>query len=197
MVTIALPFEKLAPLKENDYVKFTDNWTPSDLYAGKYFVVKGHLFKKYDKSFILANGSTYDLTLDEDSGLLPTNDLSLYEIFVGIKGLALFYIRWSQTEYFIRLEKPEFLPDYSSSTKRYIGFLEPSDTPIHEPKLVIYTTKKMDPVQLRFYNDTGVSQKIVIRFNINHCKLEEVPSVPEGYVVKVIRHWRDYKELGL
>jgi len=196
-MAVLSPLVRITPLKKGDYVYFTENWKPEDIFAGKYFLVKGTLFKIFDKSFVVASGSYYDFVIDDDSGLLPTSSSSLYEIFVGMKGNSLVYILWPETDYMIRLEKTGFTPNTADSTKRYIGFFEPEDTPIAAPRLVIYTTRDMDHVALRFYNDTDEPQKVVIRFNINHCKLEETPAPPAGIEARVIRHWRDIRELGL
>lgn len=197
MAVIALPFEKLRPLRVGDYVYFTENWKPADVFANKYFVVKGTLLKVFDKYFIINSGGYYDFVLDDDSGLMPTSSGSLYEIFVGMKGIGLVYVMFPETDYMSKLEKTGFIPDYTDDTKRYIGFFEPNDTPFSSPRVVFYTTEDMDHIKLRFYNDTDTPQKVVVRFNVNHCKIEQVATVPTGVEVKTILHWRDIRNLGL
>jgi len=196
MALLVLPIEKIEPLKKGDYVHFSENWKPSD-FAGKYFLVTATMRKIFDRHFIIPAGSSYDFTIDEDTGLLPTSIESLYEIFVGIKGLILAYIKWPTSDYLVRLEKTGYMPDVTDDVKRYIGIIEPADTPPTNPKLVLYTTKSMDPIALSFYNDTEEDQKIVIRFAINHCKLEEAPAPGAGAVVREIQHWRDIRAAGL
>jgi len=184
-------------LKPRQYVYFTDSWNVTHV-KGKFFVVTNTQQIVYEKVFILpAQGFTTYL-LDEDSGLLPERVNTLYEMYVGVKGNALIYVRWPSTDYLNRLEKAEFVPpepDALSSTanveRRYIGFFDETVTPYYQPKYREYTIKDMEPIQYVIYNDSVKSEKVVLRFIVNRCRIEEYTGRPEIY--RTIFFYEDYK----
>ena len=103
---------------------------------------------------------------------------------------------WPESDYLFRLEKTGFQPNPATASKRYIGHLLVEEMGLVEPRLILYTTQKMDHINLRFYNDTDSPQKVVLVFNINHIKLEPT-SPPSGAIIREIKHWRHIREEGL
>jgi len=196
MVVVLPPYVKYEPIKVGDVVHFSPNWSPTEIFGDKYFRVRANLLKRLTKSFVLNSGSTYNFVLNDDSGLLPQSATTMYEIMVGMKGHALLYIMWPESDYLFRLEKTGFQPNPTEADKRYIGHLLVEEIGLKEPKLILYTTQKMDTINLRFYNDTDSPQKIVLVFHINHIKLETT-SPPSGAIIREIKHWRDIREEGL
>ena len=190
-------------LRIGDIVYFSPNWSVDDV-AGKYFKIEINQSLRMTKSFIISSGSAYTFTIDDDSGLVPTRDATLYEILVGFKGgTILIYPMYPSTDYFWRLEKAEFAPDYTSSTKRYIGFLMPDDSPEYDPRLRFYTVKDIGDVKFTFYNDSSQPEKLVVTFFVNRCKMVELTEpaekiaeialrTPLGHV-RVIPDHTDYK----
>ena len=179
-------------LKPGENVYFTESW-PIDWLAGKYFTVVKNKVVRRDIIKTISSGGKIDYDLDSDNGWLPLKQKELYEINLTMKGGVLLYPMWPSSDYFLSLENPDYKPDYTSSTNRYIGFFEEVDIPIIEDPekggiLKIYTVKGMHKIRLRLYNDSIEDEKVVLRLLTNMCILEEI-SKPA--VFRKIQHYRD------
>jgi len=182
-------------LKPRQFVYFTESWNV-DHVKGKFFKVVQTQQITYEKVYIIDKQKHTTLTLDEDSGLLPERVNTLYEMYIGMKGNVLMYVRWPSTDYFARLEKAEFVPPEPDqlatlTDRRYIAYLDETITPYHQPRYREYTIKDMEPIQLVLYNDSVKPEKVVLRFLINRCKIEEIGERPVIY--RTIFFYTDFK----
>lgn len=177
-------------LKPREVVYFTESW-PDDHFAGKYFEIVKNQTVKRDVWILVPAASKVDVDLDETNGWLPTTKLAMFEINLSMKGEVLLYPMWPSTDYYFRLEKAEFKPDYASDTNRYIGFLDEDDIPFDQTGsiLKIYTVKDMDFIRLRLYNDSIDDEKAVLRLMVNRCKLRKLTTPPKIY--RTIFHYKD------
>lgn len=177
-------------LKPREIVYFTESW-PDDSIADKYFEVVKNQIVKRDVWKLIAAGSIVNIDLDETNGWLPNTKLAMFEINLSMKGEVLLYPMWPATDYYFRLERAEFKPDYGSDINRYIGFLDEDDIPFDQTGsiLKIYTVKDMDYIRLRLYNDSVDDEKAVLRFMVNRCKLKPLTEKPK--IFRTIFHYKD------
>ena len=182
-------------LKPRQYVYFTSSWNIERV-AGKFFEVVRTQQLTYEKAIILQENNYYTFTMNEDSGLLPDRTNTLYEMYIGIKGNVLMYIRWPSTDYFMRFEKAELKPAEperlsTDVDKRYISVIDQTISPYDKPRYREYTIKEMEPIALVFFNDSIDDEKVVLRFLVNRCMLVETEEKPEKF--RIIPFYTDFK----
>ena len=163
-------------LEPRQLVHFSKNWHKE--FEDKYFRIDRVQEIGFDRHFIVGTGSYYDFdTFDETvGGLEPYRRFNtLYEVLMGWKPpQGLIYPRIPTTDWFQKLEWPDWVPTPTDVTKRYLGTFHGRDSPYDEPKFRMHLVYGMEPPTLRIYADSPEDEKVVLRQIINRCKLLEV-----------------------
>ena len=138
----------------------------------------------HEKHRIIASNTSHDIDLSgelaEHGGLYPDLPNSLFEILIGWKPKqALMYPRLPTTDYFQKLEMTGWVPPSADNIAtehelRYVGEFSGEDSPYDQPKLRIHAVKDMAALALRFYADSPEDEKVVVKFTVNRCKVDEV-----------------------
>jgi len=161
-------------LVQDDRVEFSPSWPSEIEQSGKYYRVHKQQVVNFDKFWIIDSDNTYDFRIDEDTGLLPTEENTLYQVLISIKGNVMLFPQWPEGKYVNQLQKVGYRPFPSKVDKRYLGGYDSTDSPYGDPHLVEFLVKGMNPIVYRFYNDSIVPEKVVVRFKINKIKLKEI-----------------------
>jgi len=175
--------DKPVLLKPGDVVKFGLEWPKP--FEGKFFKIVKNMLLKWDYYTLIASGGKVELEVAMDHRLTPTHEKTLYEIYMGfhpkLAGLILLYIMWPTTDWLHKFEYLTEHPNPEDPVTRYINFFDARDMVLEfvGPKLRMYTVRAYNPFKLVFYNDSPEEEKIVARFYVNRCKLEEIKEVPE------------------
>ncbi len=197
-------------LKTGHIIHFGNAWPEAK--AQKYFRVERANQLVYDVSRIVAPGyassgasgtdvAIQDIGFDAPNAgavsdalisLLPTKDITMYEILLGFKGLGMVYPRFAN-RYQQQLETSLVLPTPSSSALAWLGFFDSQQSPWYAPKVRLYTVKDQEPPHLYLFNPYQDDEKIVARFVVNKCKLVSV-SQPTEQDKKVARELTYYTE---
>jgi len=152
-------------------------------YASNYFKVVRTQQIPYDRAYLIAPNATEEFYLDDhnaalgDLALYPDNSNSLYEILLGMKsssGGVLCYPRAPENEWFESLEQGGYLPDTANPTLRYLSPFTEEITPCDRPTVRFYTVKDDEGVGILLYNDTDVTQKVVLCWLVNRCLIDKV-----------------------
>ena len=153
-------------------------------WAEKHFRVLRIQQLGHEKHRIIGAGTSHDIDLSaelaEHGGLYPDLPTSLYEILVGWKPKqALMYPRLPTTDYVQKLEMTGWVPPAADKLPtehelRYLGEFSGVDSPYDQPKLRIHTVKDMAALAFRFYADSPEDEKVVARFIINRCMIQEM-----------------------
>lgn len=167
-------------LRPGYVVRFSASWEKE--WASKWFRVLRTQQIKFDVPRIVDAAGTLDLDFSAPAGggvgntnisLLPESSKSIYEIVIGLKGLIAVYPRYNNS-YFLKLEATGVLPDVTDANLRWLGFFDQDDSPFAQSRLREYTVKDQTPPVLRLYNQHGQTEKLVLRFICNRCRVEEV-----------------------
>ena len=184
-------------LEKGNYVRFLspeENFSPT-FKANVIYQVKSNVQVVFYTAFIIPPGdvSLVKLNNDEDAlGLYPENPKTLYEVLVGFGGTEdiIIYPMMPSTDYLLYLEKAGMRPNPGLPQLRYLGMYTTSDSPVNNPRLVLYFVKDMDQFALQLYNtNTKEDEKLIVRFVINKCYLEEVREEVKA-PVKDILHYK-------
>lgn len=175
------------------WLKFSDQFpAPLEHVRGKTFKVSKNVQVRYSLSYILKEACYKDVEFsNEDSGnkLYPYDTLDLYELIIGFSPgqyYAIPYFPADQPLY--RLGYPTMTPVMSDSDLKYLGRIDPEDSPTSNATFKIYTLYKLKPLYLRLIADDGVAyEKCTLELLVNRCKLEE-GKPPEGVQPKPIEY---------
>lgn len=131
------------------------------------------------KTFPWNNHSDYSSYLN----LYPESTSTLYEILVGLKGgkNMLIYPIIPSDHYINKLESPHLEIRLEDEIRRQISPIRVYDSPVTEPKLMVWTVKDMETFYTRIYNEGSDFEKLVIHFIVNRCKIEKITYEPEKY----------------
>lgn len=182
-------------LQKNSWIKFSKSWKGGfQEVAGKAFVITNEpVLVKYPISRIIPGNDFVDIDLSNQSiptaGVPGTEQLYpvardvIYQVILGLK----------KGHYFITTYIPGGSPAYSLSSsyltspnfadvRRYLGAKTYEDSPENAPLWSFYTIKDMTSIVLRLFADVGVNfEKIILTFNVNKCRMEEVRLTPEQH----------------
>ena len=184
------------------WLKFS-NYFPDDLaqVKGKTMRVLGQQQVKYELSWTIKEGCYKDINLsNEDAGekLYPDDGSHLYEMLIGFKpGNYLCHVYFPADYPIYRLDYPDMSPLITSATKKYLGAIKPSDSPVDNPIFKLYLVYKLKPIILRLYADDGIDyEKIGLGLTVNRCLLQQgVP--PSDIKPKPIQYLDEIKWLSL
>lgn len=167
------------------WVKFSPAFPDTlDHIKGRTFRVTKQQQVDYELSWIIKEACYKDVNLsNEDAGekLYPDISNNLYEVLIGFKPGNYFCQVYFPADYPIyRLDHPDMSPLTSSASKKYLGAIKPSDSPVDNPTFKLYLVFKLKPIILRLYADDGVDyEKISLEFTINRCLMQEGVPPPE------------------
>ena len=176
-MAIELLTETPSLLREGHFVRFEGGWPVAK--NDKWFQVQRTQQIKLDIPRIVTAGSSIDLDFSAPAGggigdlnlsLLPTNDNTLYELLLGMKGKLTVYPMYNNS-YYQKLEVTGIVPDTGDRNLRYLGSYDALDSPFEAPRLREYVIKDQQPPVLRVYNDQTLDDVLIIRFIINRCFL--------------------------
>lgn len=166
---------------EDDFVWFSPLY--DERYADKYFRVKYGMvvptrtsitLSTENREFILEFG-------DDENGLYPSNNNTLYEILFSFYGPdVLVYPQWTAGKFFLRLEGSRMYPRPSNERYRYIGAWRDEDSPYTDPKIRIHTVKELDDFNLLFYYQGSgelLIRKVLLQLLVNRVSLQEVDRI--------------------
>lgn len=184
------------------WLKFS-NAFPDDLahVKGKTMRVVGEQQVNYELSWIIREGCYKDVNLsNEDAGekLYPDDGSHIYEMLIGFKpGNYLCHVYFPADYPIYRLDYPDMSPLITSATKKYLGAIKPSDSPVDNPIFKLYLVYKLKPIILRLCADDGVDyEKISLKLTVNRCLLQQgVP--PPDIKPKPIQYLDEIKWLSL
>lgn len=186
--------------KPGDIIGFTDAW-PANLahISGKSFKIKKASQIAYALDWKLPGDKYLDVDISNATSgkqnLYPETEDVIYELLLGFKpynGITLVYFPAETAVY--RLDYVDMIPSISDSDKRYIGAIEPKDSPADDPRLKLILPYKLDPIILRIYiNPSEQYEKVIWAMTINKCKIEPTTEVPKPadvipYILEVA--WR-------
>lgn len=189
-------------LQKKAWVYFSASWPGTWKWAsGKLFEVSEEpILVKYPASFILPASDYKNLDLSNSTNglkLYPESEGILYQAAVGFKPgdyITNLYVP-STSKYVYQLGDSSMFPAVDNATTRYLGAKRPEDSPAKSPLLFLYFIKGSPPFYLQPYVLESVSyEQVTIEFNINKCKLTEIPS-PDEDMVKKARRIAFYTEL--
>lgn len=189
-------------LREGHVLRFSARWAKE--WGDKYFKVSIAQQMEFERHWILTPSQTYDISFDAPAGgsvaanrlsLLPESSKTVYEILLGLKGLPVVFPRYNDS-YFLKLETTGVLPDATDVNLRFLGFYAQHHSPYEKPLLREHAVKDQTPPNLRGFNNTSLDERLVLRFIINRCKVEEVRerdlSEQERRLARKIHHFEDY-----
>ena len=185
-------------LKRGRLVKFVGDFN-SDITDGTLVEIeqtnlinfrKGYIVPEDDR--VLVDFSNYG------TKLYPTEPDSLYEILIGFKtdGEFIIHPQLPAGHYIWRLEEATMYPDAASPSKRWIGAIKPSDSPVESPKLRIHTLKDMEPLYFEIQNVGTDYGKIILDLSINQCLFRKLSkSETQGYelIYREVVHPSEYE----
>lgn len=191
-------------LKENSWVRFTPSWPDNHAWVkrSQVFTVTQQLLVPVPYSYVLPESDYRKLDLSNANGglkLYPADELVLYEILLGLKpGNFIIHVYVPSNRYIMSLADPTMTPDVSDSatppTQRYIGALNPSDSPAVTPLWKLYAVKDMAAFQLWDYVLKGVDfEKTTIVFFVNKLRLAPLtaPTVEQQERATTIRYYEE------
>ncbi|MFA5186389.1 MAG: hypothetical protein WC551_07940 [Patescibacteria group bacterium] len=180
-------------LQKESWVYFTDKWTDTWKWA------KGNLFRvadepimvRYAASYTLPGSDYKEIDLSNSTGglqIYPEDEGILYQIALGMKpGRYMLQIDLPYGKYIYHLGYSGMYPDFASATKKYLGQKRPEDSPVEAPTLFLYAIKDGPAFFLKPYVlDDMAYEKVTLEFNINKCRLEQIPS-PSAEQIKNAR----------
>lgn len=182
-------------LTKKSWVYFSEKWPDTWRWAkGKLFEVSDEpILVRYPKSYILPGSDYKNLDLSNATAglkLYPEDQGVLYQCGLGFKPgdyITNIYVP-STSKYVYQLGESTMFPDVTDSDKRYLGAKTPEDSPASGPLVFLYFIKDGPPFYLQPYVLESVTfEKATIEFNINKCRLTEIPNPDEEMVRKALR----------
>ena len=182
-------------LSKGRWVYFSDKWPGTWKWAaGKLFQVSEEpILVRYPKSYILPGADYKNIDLsNSDAGLklYPEDEGVIYQCAVGFKPgdyITNIYVPGT-TKYVYHLADATMFPDVTNATTRYLGAKRPQDSPASTPLLFFYFIKDGPAFYLQPYVLESVSfEKVSIEFNVNKCRLTEIPNPDEDMISKARR----------
>jgi len=182
-------------LQPNSFVKFESD---REEFCGAEHIPANSFWKvtitqqiTYTRSFIIPPNEkrTYpwnnNLDFNSYLNLYPESLGTLYEILVGLKGgkNILIYPVIPSNVFINKLESPYLEVRLEDVIRRQISPIRVCDSPIANPKLMVWSVKDMETFYTTIYNEGSDFEKLVMHFIVNRCKIEQVPSEPKEYRV--------------
>jgi len=181
-------------LQKESWVYFSEQWPDTWKWAkGKLFRVKEEpIIVPYQKSYILPESDYKKVDLSNSTAglkLYPETEGILYECAVGFKaGNYITHIYVPAEKYVYHLGEATMYPDVTDPNKLYLGAKSPEDSPARAPLLFLYFIKDAPAFYLWPYVLKGTKfEKVTFCFQINKCKLEEIPQPTEDMIRKAKR----------
>lgn len=171
--------------KPGDIIGFTDRWPDSLSHIrGKNFKIAQTAQIPYAIDFKLPGNKYLDVDISnatDKQKLYPETEDVIYELLLGFKpfnGFIQFYFPAETAVH--RLDYVDMIPSISDANKRYIGAIEPKDSPADDPRLKLILPAKLDPLILRIYtNPSEEYEKVIWVMTINKCKIEKTTEAPK------------------
>lgn len=179
-------------LQKGAWIKFSNAWQINgQKVAGKSFVVANQpVLVKYPISRIIPGNDFIDIDLSNQTmptpgvpgtqQLYPMQENVLYQIFVGFKKGHYFiptYIAGTPT---YSLASSYLTSPILTDGRRYLGAKNYEDSPEESPLWSFFAIMNMPSIILRLFADVGIDfEKVVLTFNINKCRIQEIPLPPE------------------
>lgn len=172
--------------KPGDIIGFSDKWPDALSHVrGKNFKIQKTAQIPYALDWKLPGDYYLDVDISNATSgkenLYPETEDVMYELLLGFKPFNGFIQFYFPAEVVVsRLDYVDMLPVISDSKKRYIGAIEPKDSPADDPRLKLYLVYKLDPLILRIYiNPSEEYEKPIWVMTFNKCKLEKTTEVPK------------------
>jgi len=191
-------------LKENSWVKFTPNWPDNHKWvkASPVWTVTQQLLVPVPYSYVLPESDYRKLDLSNAAAglkLYPEDERVMYEILLGLKpGNYIVHVYVPTNRYINYLADPSMTPDVADSatppTQRYIGAINPPDSPVETPLWKLYAIKDMAAFQLWDYVLKGVDfEKTTLVFYVNKLRLAPLaaPTVEQQARAMTIRYYEE------
>jgi len=181
-------------LQPGHFVKFESDremFCGSHIPANSFWKVTITQQVTFTRSFIIPPGERKTIPWDNNAdytnymNLYPESLNTLYEILVGLKGgeNILIYPIIPSDHYINKLESPYLEIRVEDEIKRQVSPLRVYDSPVKEPKLLVWTVKDMETFYTRFYNEGSDFEKLIMHFIVNRCKIEQITFEPERYKI--------------
>lgn len=170
------------PAPRPNYLYFTPAWPGShDWASGKYFkIVKTPIPTPFSRSYTLPASDYKNLDLSNASGglnLYPDTKGQVHEILIGFKpGNYVIQFEIPSGVFLTRLPQASMIPSTSDATLKYLGAVNPEDSPHNDPTVKIWAIKDMPAVTMRLLLPSGVDfDKCTAVFKIARHVLKEIP----------------------
>lgn len=172
--------------KPGDIIGFTQKWPDALSHVkGKNFRIAKTAQISYALDWKLPGDHYLDIDISNATSgkknLYPETEDVLYEMLLGFKpfnGFTQIFFPAETAVY--RLDYVDMVPTISDAEKRYIGAIEPKDSPADDPRLKLYLVYKLDPIILRTYiNASEEYDKPVWAITVNKCRLEQTAEIPK------------------
>ncbi|KKN87053.1 hypothetical protein LCGC14_0263230 [marine sediment metagenome] len=185
------------------WLKFSNNFPDTlDHVKGKTVRILKEQQVNYQLSWIIREACYRDINLSNDipagEQLYPDVADNLYEVLIGFKpGNYLCQVYFPADYPLYRLDYPNMSPLIGSDSLKYLGAIQPKDSPVDNPIFKLYLVYKLKPIILRLYADDGVDyEKITLDFTINRCLMQQ-GTPPPNVTPKPIQYLDEIKWLSL
>jgi hypothetical protein len=201
------PTDVFAGVQPKPKILLPDHWVKfSNQFPDSLNHVKGRVARiskqqqvPYKLSYTLKGGCYYDLDLSNETGekLYPYETNHLYELLIGFKpGNYMVQVYFPSGYPVYRLDYTTMTVDLNDSELKYLGAIDPEDSPDTNPILKFYLVYKLTPIIFRLIVLEGTDyEKMTLNFLVNRCLMDFSTPMPSNITPKPILYLSEIAEL--